>query len=277
MTLTTERARKEGKWQPITKITWAFETDEDGDASEVTAVAQHGALVRVVTVPDGDDTPSQNWDLTITDEHEIDLLGGTGLNRDAGDTGATEEIIIRDARAISDKLTFTVANGGDAKKGVVTAYLEEGVNPSPVSSSFESDVEADITAAKAEVLEALTATTGSGTLNDANTSDTIVPTTRPCKTELVLDISALNNASDDFTLDVKVGASGSEKMVAWFNLTSDGTDITCDTGSGVGFVIEQRRLNIMDITVLANEQMIITRTKNGSTDRNVPYAYVNRA
>ena len=128
-----------------------------------------------------------------------------------------------------------------------------------------------------EAVEALTATTGSGTLNDANTSDTIVPTTRPCKTELVLDISALNNASDDFTLDVKVGASGSEQVVAWFNLTSDGTDITCDTGSGVGFVIEQRRLNITDITVLANEQMIITRTKNGSTDRNVPYAYANRA
>jgi len=254
MTLTTERARKEGKWQPITKITWAFETDEDGDASEETATAMHGALVRIVTEPDDEDTPTTNWDLTITDEHGLDLLGGAGLNRDAGDTGATEEIIVTDARAISDKLTFVVANGGDTKKGVVTAYFGEGATPSPVSSSF-----------------------GSGTLNDANTSDTIVPTTRPCKTELVLDISALNNASDDFTLDVKVGASGSEKMVAWFNLTSDGTDITCDTGSGVGFVIEQRRLNIMDITVLANEQMIITRTKNGSTDRNVPYAYVNRA
>ncbi|MCW3140572.1 MAG: hypothetical protein N2V72_00105 [Methanophagales archaeon] len=115
---------------------------------------------------------------------------------------------------------------------------------------------------------------GTGTLNDANPSATIVPDSLPTKMHLILDISNLNNANDDFTLEVKVGVSGSERVVAYYKLTSDGTDITCDTGSGTGSIIKQRRIDISDILVYNNEQVVVSRTKNSATDRDVEYKYV---
>jgi len=115
---------------------------------------------------------------------------------------------------------------------------------------------------------------GTGTLNDANPSATIVPDSLPTKIHLIFDISNLNNAGDDFTLEVKVGVSGSERVVAYYKLTSDGTDITCDTGSGTGNVIKQRRIDISDILVYNNEQVVVSRTKNSATDRDVEYKYV---
>jgi hypothetical protein len=91
---------------------------------------------------------------------------------------------------------------------------------------------------------------GSGTLNDANPSDTIVPSSLPTKMHVILDISNLNNL-----------------------LTSNGTDITADTGSGTGSKIRQRRIDISGILVYTGEQVLMNCTKNGATDRNVDYEY----
>jgi len=115
---------------------------------------------------------------------------------------------------------------------------------------------------------------GSGTLNDANVSDTIIPSSLPTKMHVILDISNLNNAADDFTLEVKVGAAASERVIAYYKLTSDGTDITVDKGSGTGSKIKQRRIDISDILVYTGEQVLLNYTKNGATDRNVAYEYV---
>lgn len=115
---------------------------------------------------------------------------------------------------------------------------------------------------------------GSGTLNDANQSDIIVPSSLPTKVHVTLDISNLNNAADNFTLEVKVGAAASERVVAYYKLTSDGTDITADTGSGTGSKIKQRRIDISGILVYTGEQVLLNHTKNGATDRNVSYSYI---
>jgi len=136
-----------------------------------------------------------------------------------------------------------------------------------------ANIPADLDAIKAKS-DLILSDSGTGTLNDANVSDTIVPASLPTKAHIAFDISNLNNANDDFTIEVKVGAAASERVVAYYKLTSDGTDITCDTGSGTGNVIKQRRFDISDILVYTGEQVIVSRTKNSATDRNVDYKYL---
>ena len=115
---------------------------------------------------------------------------------------------------------------------------------------------------------------GTGTLNDANTLDTIVPGSLPTSMHATFDIDNLNNNGDDFDIEVKVGVAASERVVAYYNLTSDGSNITADQGSGTGAIIKQRRIDISDILVYTGEQVIVELTKNSVTDRDVPYKYI---
>jgi len=120
----------------------------------------------------------------------------------------------------------------------------------------------------------LNSTAGTSTLNDANTSDIIVPPSLPCNIHIVFDISTIIVAGDDFTLEVKVGASGSERVVAYYNITSDGTYTTIDTGSGAVAKTKVRRIDISDVMVYTGEQVLLNYTKNGATDRNILYRYM---
>lgn len=124
MAITITSQREEGYWQPVRVINWSFTTDASGDASEQTTYAFYGLVQRVVTIPDGVDTPTAAWDLTIEDEDTVDTLDGNGLNRDSGGTGAIEQCVpANKVAAVASKLTFKVANGGNTKKGVVKAYI----------------------------------------------------------------------------------------------------------------------------------------------------------
>ena len=136
-----------------------------------------------------------------------------------------------------------------------------------------ANLPADLDAVKAKT-DLLNSTSGSSTLNDANVSDTIVPSSLPCKMHVIFDISNLNNANDDFTLEVKVGAAASERVVAYYKLTSDGSDITADTGSGIGNKIKVRRIDISGILVYTGEQVLLDYTKSSGADRNVAYKYI---
>ena len=136
-------------------------------------------------------------------------------------------------------------------------------------SALNDDLDAII--AKTNLLNSAS---GSGTLNNANGSDTFAPSSLPAKVHLVFDISNLNNNADDFTIEVKVGAAASERVVAYYNLTSDGTDITVDTGTGLGSVIKQRRIDISDVLCFTSEQVIVELTRNGAADRDVAYKYL---
>ena len=131
----------------------------------------------------------------------------------------------------------------------------------------------DLDAVKAKT-DLLNSASGSSTLNDANVSDTIVPGSLPTKIHVVFDISTIIVAADDFTLEVKVGAAASERVVAYYKITSDGADTTIDTGSGTGAVVKQRRIDISDIMVYTGEQVLLNYTKSSVTDRNVLYRYV---
>jgi hypothetical protein len=126
MTITIYDERLSGAYgyKPCTTLTWPFTTDASGDVTEQTSVIINGGINRVVTNPDNTDTPTTLWDLTLTDEDGVDVLAGNGADRDSADNGASEQIVLGATNpAVTSKLTFTVANGGNAKKGVVIVYL----------------------------------------------------------------------------------------------------------------------------------------------------------
>lgn len=125
MTLAYEKAsdRETAIGSPVSTITYTFTTDGSGDASEQTELIW-GIIKRVVTNPDDTDTPTAAWDLTIEDEDGVDILCGNGANRDAGGSGVSEQTFpCPGGLAVASKLTFTVANGGNTKKGVVKLYI----------------------------------------------------------------------------------------------------------------------------------------------------------
>ncbi|MGB7531818.1 MAG: hypothetical protein WA977_02415 [Halobacteriota archaeon] len=124
MTLTYEEAsdRETPIGSPVSIIIWSFLSSAGGAASEQTKKVS-GKVKRMVTNPDNTDTPDANWDLTITDEDGVDILEGEGANRDPAGAGTSEGYAFTISELIASKLTFTVANAGAAKKGVVKLYL----------------------------------------------------------------------------------------------------------------------------------------------------------
>ena len=124
MTLTYEEAtdRETPIGSPVSIIIWSFLSSAGGAASEQTKKVS-GKVKRMVTNPDNVDTPTANWDLTITDEDGVDILEGEGANRDPAGAGTSEGYAFTISELIASKLTFTVANAGNAKKGVVKLYL----------------------------------------------------------------------------------------------------------------------------------------------------------
>ena len=125
MTITiSDRADEQPTERKVAVISYAFTTDGSGDASEETTLKVIGQVKRMVTNPDDTDTPTAGWDVTIKDEDGVDILCGNGADRDADGSKASEQAFPCPANvAIASKLTFTVANGGNAKKGVVKLYI----------------------------------------------------------------------------------------------------------------------------------------------------------
>lgn len=115
---------------------------------------------------------------------------------------------------------------------------------------------------------------GSGTLNDANVSDTVVPLTLPSVLNVIFDITAIIVNLDDFILDVRIGAAASERIVFWNQITSDGVDIFIDPGNGVSVLTELRRVGIHGFKVGVGEQVLFNYTKNSANSRDIPYEWM---
>lgn len=132
-------ARLVGKYVPeklVYKI--RFDWTSDSGAAEIeTDFEVPGHLERVVTVPGtGDDKPSDNYSITLKDEHGLDLLDGQGsANRD--DTNAeqifprfgTEDLVGSNTYGqlfqplICGKLTLNVSGAGASNQGTVYVYI----------------------------------------------------------------------------------------------------------------------------------------------------------
>lgn len=108
----------------VERITVPWTSDAAGAYTEEITI--DGQLVRLVTDP-GTPAPTDNYDVTLPDDHGLDLLGGGGANRD---TANTEGVNLAAAASGTDnpifysgKATVTIANAGDSKAGTVYLYV----------------------------------------------------------------------------------------------------------------------------------------------------------
>ena len=106
----------------IKKIVYDWLSDASGDASATsTSAAFSGQILRVECVPDSSTTqPSDQYDITLTTADSIDVLYGQGANLSNSSTVA---IVSNLGVIANDVLSLTVANGGNAKGGLVYVYI----------------------------------------------------------------------------------------------------------------------------------------------------------
>jgi hypothetical protein len=109
-------------------IKWAWTTDSvNGAVVAATAAGAinkttfkyTGMLVKLVTVPT--DGPTDNYDLTIIDSNSVDVLCGSGTDRD---TTAPEYVSSSSLGFVLDsQLSLLIASAGNSKSGVVYLYI----------------------------------------------------------------------------------------------------------------------------------------------------------
>jgi len=111
------------------KITIQWTADPSGNAT-VAVAGLAGVLMRVVTHP-GPAAPTDNYDLTLTDEAGVDVFNSQGQNRDS----ATSEqfcpgVTVSDGTnntvtppAIGSDCTLNVSGAGNGGQGTVYLFL----------------------------------------------------------------------------------------------------------------------------------------------------------
>jgi hypothetical protein len=129
ITLTSQDYHDKAQY-PIRKYTIAWTSDGSGDASDSIGPII-GAIQRVVFAPGaGGSQPTDNYDVTITDESGIDILAGQGADLDNATTthvkpgvpftdGTIDSV---DVLAVSGMVTVTIDNAGDTKSGTIVIY-----------------------------------------------------------------------------------------------------------------------------------------------------------
>lgn len=101
----------------VKTLTWT--SDASGDVNGTTW-NWAGAVLRVVTNP-GATAPTDDWDLVLNDADGVDVLGGSGANRD---TANSEQIIPTNIPFIAGSIELRISNAGNAKNGTVVIYLK---------------------------------------------------------------------------------------------------------------------------------------------------------
>jgi hypothetical protein len=125
MTMTIETTQ----FGSVKRITADWTTDGAGAASGTVHIA--GTILRVVHDP-GSPAPTDDYDVTLTDEFGMNLLAGLGANRD---TTTTEKfcpgVSFTDGTTTSvmpiahyGACTLAVANGGAAKVGKIVLFVK---------------------------------------------------------------------------------------------------------------------------------------------------------
>ncbi len=114
----------------ITKVVVSW-TCTAGGAADGTSRKLVGTLVKAVTDPT--DSPTDNYDITLTDDAGADILSNCDADLTNRDVTNSEEryFLIKDAASTAQSLhpivcstvTVTIANAGSTKSGVLYLYV----------------------------------------------------------------------------------------------------------------------------------------------------------
>jgi hypothetical protein len=114
---------------PIKKVTLSWLSHTDGTATFTTEELT-GTLVGVTFNP-GSTTPSANYDVTLKDTDEVDVLAGQGANlSETTSTRICPSQPMKDGTTTStapfpihSTLALSITNAGSAKNGTIVLYL----------------------------------------------------------------------------------------------------------------------------------------------------------
>lgn len=105
----------------VKKLSFSWSSDSAGDATKTTSETYNGRVLALLTDPDGDDAPTDNYDVVINDSDSHDILLGAGADRDEANT---EYVTESSLGAVSDSvLSLSVSNAGSGKAGVVAIWI----------------------------------------------------------------------------------------------------------------------------------------------------------
>lgn len=112
----------EGKLKqfPVKEIKFEWTSSAGGAADATTTDGYNGVIVEVQIVPGGT-TPTDLYDVVITDANSIDVLYGTGANC----SNANTVILKPNCYIVNSKLTLAVTNAGASKTGTVIVKIAE--------------------------------------------------------------------------------------------------------------------------------------------------------
>src|SRR4051812_32088221 len=113
----------------INKLTLAWTSASDGTATFTTSKI-NGTILRCATNP-GSAAPTDDWDVTLTDEDGLDVLAGQGANRDTTNSehfcpglplkdGTTTSVV---PIVVNGPLALSVSGAGSAKTGTIVIYF----------------------------------------------------------------------------------------------------------------------------------------------------------
>lgn len=103
---------------PIEEVIFVWTSSGAGAADATSTYAYNGEVVEVQIVP-GATTPTDLYDVTVTDNNSVDLLYGQGANVSNAST-----VVVKGAALVSNsKLTLGITNAGSAKDGTVIVHV----------------------------------------------------------------------------------------------------------------------------------------------------------
>lgn len=120
--ITQEPASLYGRFRSVL-FTWT--SDDTAGTVTGTSSFEIGGLVYGLTTNPGSTAPTDNYDITITDEDGVDLLGGVGADRD---TANSEYVAVKDGAGnvvpvpVGGPVTFNGSNMGNSKVGIARLW-----------------------------------------------------------------------------------------------------------------------------------------------------------
>lgn len=98
----------------VVVFTWT--SDAAGNASGTTDETITGLIRTVITDPNNNKPPTDNYKIEVLEENGADLLAGQGANRDSTQS---ESLSLTAPAFVRSQLTLLVSGAGDSKKGTV--------------------------------------------------------------------------------------------------------------------------------------------------------------